>query len=130
MKITLAFLQLCSAFFLSTSAMAASHQPSTLALHCVGAAPANCDNKGLLAKTNIETLSLAGKTDQFLVMYGENNGTRCVVSKASAAKQGVTIEMLNEMANRYQAEVTCVYVFPMQAGQMSANDFSFRASIR
>lgn len=116
---------------LGASAMAASTVPSTLAIRCTGAAPNSCASLGHLAHADIETLSTGnGKSDQFLVFVGTENNARCVVSKASSAQQGVTIEFLNEMANRYQVDVTCLYVFPLQDGQVSANNFSFRASIR
>lgn len=129
MKIILILLNFCVVAFFSSLALAAPH-PSTLAIHCTGSAPASCDSQGLLSKSSIETYSTGnGQSDQFLVLAGSGNA-HCVISKSSAAKQGVTIEFLNEMAQRYQVEVICTYVYPLQPGQISSSGFSFRASIR
>jgi hypothetical protein len=128
MKIALVLLNLCVVAFFSSSALATPH-PSTLAIHCTGSAPATCASQGLLTKSSIETYSTGGgQSDQFLVLA--SGDAHCVISKSSAAKQGVTIEFLNEMAQRYQVEVTCTYIYPLQQGQVSDNGFSYRASIR
>jgi hypothetical protein len=118
MKIALALILLSGSAF--------ARVPSTLGIRCTGSAPSSCASQGVLAKSHLETIG----TDQFLVLYGSENNARCVISKASAAKQGVTIDFLNDMAGKYQVEVTCLYIFPLYDGQVSANDFSFRASIR
>jgi hypothetical protein len=111
-------------FIFSLSAKA--HPPSTLTIRCQGSTDSHCARSGLLNESRIETLG----ADQYLVLSSSPTQSRCAISKASAAKQGVTIEFLNEMANRYQVEVTCLYIFPLRPGQVEANEFAFRASMR
>lgn len=107
---------------------ASAHPQSTLTVHYIGSAVSVAAvNNANLVKSSIQTLQLSsGSSDQFLVLESDQQA-HCVISKAAAAKQGVSIEMLNDLANHYQVEVSCVY---SSTSETASDNFGFRASMR